>query len=98
MAVQEDPTDFSFCALGSDCVATELGGFFTLFLCQFSIQMSFSLLHSLFGLNPSTKMLFTMVCLCWSMLFEFSISLVLENKAGLATISAVMLLDKCLMS
>ena len=54
MAVQEDPTDFSFCASGSGWVATELRGFFILFLCKFSTQMSFFLLHSLFGLSPST--------------------------------------------
>ena len=39
---------------------------------------------------------FTMVCLCWSMLFDFCLSLVLEDKAGLATISDVMLLDSVL--
>lgn len=97
MVVQEVPTDFSLCALGSGWVATELGRLFTLFLCQFSTLMRFSLLHSLFGLSPSTVNSFhhgmsVLVNAFW--LFY----LVLENKAGLATISAAMLLDKCLMS
>ena len=39
---------------------------------------------------------FTIVCLRWSVLFDFSISLVLEDEAGLATISAVMLFDSVL--